>query len=148
MPVVVAPVSQPVSEPVFSDTFKIKVDGKEREILMSYGILNMLANMIGDVERMLLVAADMKIQESFVKILLAPRDEKGKPLVEECEYFNLNVSNDSIVDLLSWASEHVSSFLFKLADRQVKILEGQREKLKDLAARQKSLGSLLSSENG
>lgn len=134
--------------PKLDDSYILKIDGKNREVFMSYGILTLLSDTVGGVDRMLMVAADTAVQDAFIKILLAPVDEKGRPDIENFSVYHLKVNLEDMIGLIEWASEHVSYFLLTLMERQLAIVDRQKPKLQGLLKKQEEVQSLLTSMNG
>lgn len=97
--------------PKLKDSITIRVDGEDREIFMSYGLVNLLAGVAGDPDAAGRFVIDQDMREQVMRILLSERNKAGKLTGEPLE--NIEDVELSIADarrLLAWASEHTIDF--------------------------------------
>ena len=83
-----------------------------QEIFMSYGLLNRIARIVGNVESVGLLLVDVNIQGVVLCIVLSTYDAKGK-LVEEVDVESIMMPPDETVSLIVWVTEHLTSFFLK-----------------------------------
>lgn len=133
------------------DTFQIEVDGEKREIFMSYGLLNMLATYVQDVENLLQIGLDPITHANVALVLLAPRDKRNRPQLvsknedgEEVAFdlFEVSVSRDDVNDLVDWAGDHLSDFFMKGMRQSMKRAESQKDLMREMSEKTKELESL------
>lgn len=96
--------------------FEIEVNGEKKDIKMSFGLLNELCGMCGDVEDALLFGMNTELREEVLRLMLSSRDEQGR-IKENINLNTLEVDPDAINELLDWAGGHVLDFFLKAAER-------------------------------
>ncbi|KMO20361.1 hypothetical protein [Methylobacterium indicum] len=87
----------------------INVGDKPTEILMSFGRLNELAELVGAMERLPEIDLNPSTSASALEICLAPRDERGRRT--DAEWFippDLSVQDGCAI--LDFAKEHLADF--------------------------------------
>lgn len=92
--------------------FRFAVNGEERDIFMSFALLNRLSYLTGGaegVEHLPLIMVDPTIREAVLKELLAERSKTGR-VKQEVELEDLELDLETIPDLLDWASAHILDF--------------------------------------
>lgn len=112
-----------------SETFTLKTGSSEIEVKMTFGLLNVLCQTVGDMEGMSLLAMDNDLREAMLVQMLSTRDAKGKiPENGEFVLFNLDATPESVGDLLTWAQGHIFDFFMKAAVRAQAInVKGQAQ---------------------
>ena len=98
------------------DIFTIKVNGKEQDVKMTFGLLNNLCRKVGDIDGAATIMMDQVLREGVLVELLSPRDRTGK-ITEEIDLNTLEIDMDAVVELLDWAQEHVLDFFLKGLER-------------------------------
>ncbi|MFE1603001.1 hypothetical protein [Methylobacterium sp. ID0610] len=114
----------------------VNVGDKPTEILMSFGRLNELAELVGGMERLPEIDFNPNTSAATLEICLAPRDERGRRT--DAEWFiptDLSVPDAEAV--LDFVKEHLSDFFLR---RLEKHLDG----LQTNGARLTAVGSSLS----
>ena len=114
-----------------ADTFSIKINGKERDVKMSFGLLNILCQKVGDLDGAATIAMDQSLREGVLIELLSDRDTRGR-ISEEFDLFTADMNPDDVVALLDWAGEHVLDFFLKGLERAKKLQERNMPRLKAL----------------
>lgn len=104
-----APTKPPMS-------IKVTINGEEREVFMSFALLNHLVAIIEDVTRLPMIQTDPLVRSIFLTELLHVRTKGGK-VTERVEIDDLDMSMDEIQDLLEFASEHVLDFTLGALER-------------------------------
>lgn len=125
-----------------SDTFVLQqLDGSERAIFMSYGLLDELCRLADDVSQVPHLAIDHELRWAVMDAVTAERTPKGRRVKKDDDApdSEVGISPDQAIELVSWAQAHVMDFFLKVLGR----LKG----LKDVA--EPALQQLLpSSSNG
>jgi hypothetical protein len=100
------------------DTLTITRDGKTFELFMSFGILNELLPVVGDINRLAQIAIDTQLRKEVLSILFSDRDENGvvtKPL----NMFTLRVTPDDIQIVCGWVASHCLDFFLGAIEKVV-----------------------------
>lgn len=114
-----------------NDIFQITYNDTEREIKMSFGLLNNLCRKVGDIEAASIIALDTNLRDAVLIELLSTRDAKGK-IIEPIDLDTLDVEPDAIIDLIDWAGSHVLDFFLKGLERTKKLQESNTTRVKAL----------------
>lgn len=115
-----------------SDKLSITFEGADREILMSYGLLNELAKLVGSPEVAPSISIDENLREEVLKACLAERKPSGKIVKHVADMDDLNMSIEHIEAVLDWATEHVLSFFVRSLGKMVKRVEANKDVLEGL----------------
>lgn len=102
-------------------TLTITVDGKEREIKMTYGLQDKLITLIRDTNEIGNIFVDPATRNHILAELLAERTSGGKLIGERKEAEEYEISMEDIDSLLSWATDVVTNFFV----RALQILESK-----------------------
>lgn len=84
----------------------------ELELKMSYGFLNRIAKVVGNVENVGLILVDLNVQEAVLITALSEYDAKGK-LVKQADPEEVMLLPEEILSLLAWITEHLTHFFLK-----------------------------------
>lgn len=105
---------------------KIQVDGEEREIFMSFALLNKLLRLVGPQENIPLIAISAELSEAVLYEVLAKRSATGKVL-EQKPVEEIAITLDDVQDVLEFVSEQLLDFtvaaLTKAAAQKGKVQE-------------------------
>lgn len=102
-------------------SFTISVDGEDREITATYGLVNEMTRVIGTPERLPLIFADHDLRDQFLAVLLAKRSRTGK--IEEP--FDVNehvIEYEDVSELIAWGTQHMLGFTMLSADRSARMI--------------------------
>ena len=94
------------------EVFEIKVDGKGRDIKMTFGLLNELARIVGNAAQVTRVAVDQDLRDDFLECLLVERTPSGKR-VGVADVEDLGLAPGQVLKLIEWSSMHVMDFLLE-----------------------------------
>lgn len=122
-----------------SDKLTVNLDGKDKELFMSFGLLNELSRLVGDPANVAIASVDPEMREKMLKALLSERDGTGK-ITKEWNPLVSGFTMEQANQVLEWVAENLIGFF-------VTSLEGAerlREKLEKNPVAQK----LLSSQTG
>lgn len=119
---------------MLENTKTVTVNGKQREILMSFNLLSRIAKSIGGFGGLALLIQDEQIQSDFLVAILSERDEAGKvlsvPKIDE-----IVMSPEEAGDLMKWSLGHLTDFFIswnsavaeKLVESQKRLDESKQK---------------------
>ena len=110
--------------PTPSPSLHVTVDGQVREIFMSFGLLNQLTNIIGDMQNVGFVHVVPDIRAQVLNELLAERTKGGK-VTKIVPHDEAEVSLEDIQKLLDFAVEHMLDFTLKATENLVALQKRQ-----------------------
>lgn len=117
------------------------LDGEEQEVVMTFGLLNLLSGMVRDVSSVPFIMLEPELRHQLMIALLSPRDAQGK-IVDEYNAYQQPVSLEEAQALLVWVSEHLTDFFLKAVTQYRQILERvDRETPKDSSSASTTAGS-------
>lgn len=87
-------------------------DGEEREVKMTYGLLNELVNLIKEIEEVSKFFVDEKIRNAVLAAVLAQRAPNGK-VTSKVNVDDIELELEAIDEILAWASAHVTGFFIR-----------------------------------
>jgi hypothetical protein len=93
-----------------------------KELKMTFGMLNRLARIAGNVETLGMVMIDSDLQQALLSQLFATYDEKGKQL-EVADIDDINCSMEELLQLLAWVLENLTYFFLKNLQNSAKIAQ-------------------------
>lgn len=100
------------------DSLTIMEAGKPRELFMSFGLLNELLAIVGDLPDISTIGIDPALRYGVLNSVLSERDDNGvivKPLV----MFTLRVEVSDIQKLFSWVAEHLLNFFLTAIEQNL-----------------------------
>lgn len=109
-----------------NEYFTIKVDGKDKEIKMSFGLLNQLCGMCGDADDALMFGLNTDLREEALRLMLSKRDKEGR-ISDDVNLYLIDVDSDDVSDLLDWAGSHALDFFLKAATKTKAASEKHQE---------------------
>lgn len=92
-----------------SDHIQIDTEGTLRTIKMSFGLLNRICRLVGDVEGSIQLLIDPVLQEAVILEILAERNEEGQ-IIRKHDVDDYNLSKKDVMVLLEWVAEHLLDF--------------------------------------
>jgi len=96
-------------------------------ITMYAGVIEKLSEVMNGFDGLDLIAADIKLQNNFVKALLTKYDEEGNA---DGYYLNpFKLSPDNFAKLLAWGLEHYTVFISKSSMMTVEKLKMLKNKM-------------------
>lgn len=115
-----------------SDHFEVKINDENREIFMSFALLNRLMFLIGDPDNIGLVSVNTDLREAIMHELLQKRSKSGK-ITEAVEVEDCYITLDDAQSLLDWATEHCMVFTLRALEKSIQLQERNKDKLSALA---------------
>ncbi len=93
-----------------------------KELKMTFGMLNRLAKIAGNVETLGMVMIDSDLQQALLSQLFATYDENGKQL-EVADIDNIDCSMEELLQLLAWVLESLTYFFLKNLQNSARIAQ-------------------------
>lgn len=129
-----------------SDIYTITIDGQEREIKATYGLLQKVCMRFNNFDQVIHLADDFTVLSDIANEFLAERDEKGRRLDPDRDYtINLDIEEGNKFN--DWMVAHIIDFFIsrsralpqtnKQLQRLVDILEEQAKQVQTLAKESK-----------
>lgn len=113
------------------------VDDTTVEVFMSFGLLNRLTSMVGGSEGVLQLIGDPELQQAVVVEALTIRKKGEASEVPTLEDINLTL--ESIGDLIDWVGGHIQTFLLQRAEKATKMVADLTPAVSKLTATQNGL---------
>ena len=114
--------------PAVPSLFSVRVNGEDREIKMSYGLMDTLARIIQGPERIGAVHVDHDVRKAVLEAVLAKRKPSGK-VEEEIDYDDLDIDLEDIEGLLDWVGQSVMGFFVRSLQRVMRTTEDHKSGL-------------------
>jgi hypothetical protein len=115
----------------FPDHIIVNVNGQQKSVLMSFGLIHELMKIVSDVTDVQMLLLDPKMQETALGVVFAERNERG----EETRRPSLHELNLSVADatkVLKWVAAHVLDFFLTGIEASVETLKPQEARLTGL----------------
>lgn len=118
----------------------ITCDGKEREIFMSFALLNRLCFIVRDISNIPLLHLDPMMREAVLEEMLAERTKSGN-VTKEVKIEEMEISLEDMESLLDFAGEHVVDFSIRVIEKATALQERNKDRLTTLQSTQVGLES-------
>lgn len=115
-------------------TITVTANGAEREIKMTYGLLNELVSMVGDIEEIAKFYVDETLRNKALVSVLSERSNTGK-ITAKADMEEIDIEIEDIDQLLSWVAAHVTGFF-------IRSLTNLADKMKDFPTEHLTLQAL------
>jgi hypothetical protein len=112
---------------------KLTVNGVERELFMSFGLLNEICRGVGDVQGAIAIPTNAELRDYALMVVLSERDPTNGEVITPCNLHLLDISTGEAENLLAWISEHVTDFFLRTMERVVRTQRGNEGRFRDLA---------------
>lgn len=109
----------------------ITINGKHEEIFMSYGLLNHLSIVVGEVNNITSIGLDPELREGVLKCLLSERTKTGKIKTERSAE-DVDISLEDVENLIDWAAEHLVDFFLRRATKSKALFDKRMTELESL----------------
>ncbi len=119
----------------------VNVDGEEREIFMSFALLNRLAFLIGNVEELPMIQLNPEMRDLFLVELLSKRTKGGKIIPPAVDVGDCDVSLDDVQLVLDFASEHVMDFTLGALEKSTTLQQKNMGRMLSLKSSVTGLGN-------
>ena len=115
------------------ETFQVKVNGEDREIFMSFGLLNELTTIVGDPGAVAAITMNPEMRNKVLASALAKRKPSGK-IEEKVDIDDVEITIKDVESLLDWVAGHVMSFFVRSLRKVAAVNEKYEAPLKDLVS--------------
>lgn len=104
----------------------IKVGDEDREVFMSFGLLNELSIIVADPSRIGTMIIDPELRSKVLKACLAVRKKSGKieKAVEDLD--DVDISIEDVEKLIGWAMDHVMGFFLRALQKATTLSDEYR----------------------
>lgn len=103
----------------------ITLDNKELEIFMSFGLLDELCRIVGEIDSVPFIGVSHEMRRQVLAAVFAERTKSGK-IIKSVDWEDLELDPDTVIRLLAWVAEHVLNF-FMLQLNTLKELTSKNE---------------------
>lgn len=105
---------------IIPDTLTITDAGKPRELFMSFGLLDELLKIIGDIPAISAIAIEPDLRFRVLNSVLAERNDVGI-VTQPITLFTLRVAQEDIHLICSWVAEHALDFFLTAIERNLNV---------------------------
>ena len=109
----------------------VKINGDDREIMMTYGLLNACSRLVTNPDQIAQLAVDPDLRDNLLKVLLAKRTLSGK-VEHEFVLDETEMSVDTVLELVDWASSHLLDFFLKALQRAKSLTDANKDRIDSL----------------
>src|SRR4051812_46735505 len=103
------------------DKLTIKIGDSDRELFMSFGLLNALSQIVGDPSKVSMISLDPDTRSKVLTATLAKRKASGKVIEDIPDIDDIDASIIDIEKVLEWVSGHVMAFFVRSVQRAVDV---------------------------
>jgi hypothetical protein len=114
-----------------SDKLTIMLNGKSEELFMSFGLLNEVSQVVGDVENLPMVVINPDMREKCLQVILSERDDDGK-ITKKFNFYKAKITIDEVNKIVEWVSENLFDFFLKALEGANNLREKGEPKLQSL----------------
>lgn len=115
-----------------TDKLTITVDGKERELFASFGLVNALTKIVTSPDQVPFISVDSELREAVFEAVLAERSPSGKVLSSSPKLDDVEISLEDAERLLEWVERVILGFFLRSLKRTAKLSEENKEVLEGL----------------
>ena len=135
-----------MSDVELAPSIDVTIEGKTREVLMSFTLLNQLVRAVGDFDNVGKIIVDHDLRDALLTIFIQVRDERGRHNPEEVlSLDDAGLSVDDALAALTFITEHVADFFVKQLKMQMETGEKHGELLQKIS---KALGLSVDGSQG
>ncbi|MES0134511.1 hypothetical protein NKJ88_06045 [Mesorhizobium sp. M0016] len=117
-----------------SPTLTIKLDEAERELFMSFGLLNELSILVGDPGRIASVPVNSDMRRDILMACLAVRKKSGKVEKPVADFDDLDISISDVEAILTWTMDHLMDFFVRSLKKVNQVMATHKTDLDTLAS--------------
>jgi len=108
---------------------------------MTFGLLNRLARISGNVETLGLIMVDSDLQQALLSQVFSTYDEKGRQ-IEAADIDSIEAPMDEILHILAWVLENLTYFFLRNLQNSAKIAQQYKpEEREELSSKLSKVGS-------
>ncbi len=120
---------------------KDKLAVGDREIFMSFGLLNELSTIVQDATQIAALDLDPEIRTKTLNAIFAERTKSGRK-TKDVEMDDLEISYQDVETALDWAKDHLMGFFIRRLESTAKVVEQTKTRMEKVES------SLLGSNEG
>lgn len=126
---------QEIAVPTPDSRMKVTVNGQEKEVFMSAGMIRRLASISNELEDISSIYLDPDVQERCLVHLLVDRDNRGVPTEEptKLSMMAFEMEPDDADKLAQWVGDHLMAFFIKGAKNMRQSIQLQEKTFQNLA---------------
>ena len=110
----------------------VTINDEEKELKMTFGLLNELSRRMGDVDALPELAVNAELRESVILACVVERDKRGKFKDAEATLYDYDLSMEDSLRLLDWVGEHVADFFLKSMSSTKALIEKRQDQFQSL----------------
>lgn len=114
-----------------SPTLEVKLDGEDREIFMSFGLLNELSTLVDSPEQVAIIPLNPTLRSQVLGALFAKRKKSGK-IEQAVDIEDLDISIAHAEAAMAWAMEHLTAFFIRALRKVVEVTEKNKNDIRGL----------------
>ncbi|RJF78079.1 hypothetical protein D3877_23400 [Azospirillum cavernae] len=114
-------------------TLTLEINGKSRDLFMSFGLLNELASLLGDVDRLTELPINHELRTVILKAVLSERTKAGK-IVTEADLSEIDMDPQDVPKILAWVGEWVVDFFIQSGEAVKSVFVANMERVKSLTS--------------
>jgi hypothetical protein len=114
---------------------------EDREIFMSFGLLNSLVRVLGDPSRTAAFDLDPDLAEQVILLTLIPRSATGKPIGKFEEFECPGLDPEEAFKLFDWVKGHVLDFFVRRLRGTIDQIVERKDDLGNLGSSMSGLGA-------
>jgi hypothetical protein len=112
-------------------TLTVQLDGEDRTTKMTFGLLNEMVRVIGDLEAIAELGFDAELRGLILQEMYSERDEQGV-IKTPVNLFNLDITPEDSTLVMEWVGSHVTHFLLNQMEKTMTIMQAQESRVKAL----------------
>lgn len=109
---------------------KDKLQLRDREIVMTFGLLNELSAIVQDPTRIGAMDLDPEIRAKVLDSIFAERTKSGRRKEPAVDIEDLDIPYTEFEKALDWAKEHVMGFFMRRMESTAKVADQTKERMK------------------
>ena len=121
------------SKTKLSDRLSVKLEDKEHEVFMSFGLLNELTTLVDDPSRVPAIPIDPVLRTAVLGACFAQRKKSGK-VEKPVDMEDIDVSIEDAENTVAWVMDHLTSFFVRALRKVVAVSEANKVEAEALAS--------------
>lgn len=121
-------------------TLTLEINGKSRDLFMSFGLMNELASMFGDVDRLTELPVNRELRTAVLKSVLAERSKSGK-ILAEADLDDIDLDPQDIPTILAWVGGWVVDFFIRSGEAVKSVFVSNTDRVKSLMSSESGTGA-------
>ncbi|BAQ50289.1 hypothetical protein [Methylobacterium aquaticum] len=124
------PTSSTSTEQKAPSRLRVNISGEDRDLFMSFGLLNEVASLVGSPEGVPTLSFNPPTAHALLELVLAKRDKRGNILRDDEEpIVPHDLDPDVGETIIDWAGAHVLDFFIRRFKKSAQLFATQAENL-------------------